>query len=283
MGYSYDDFLSAARNAGMEDSFSEDDLMTAQLNPEYGLSLLKLQKDYSGAKTAEQKLLAQEAINQLRGSYGRRATNPTGTQAAQYQTDAASAVGTGGFVYNPDADPNVAAARKRYLREGQRAMEDTLAAAAANTGGVPSTAAITAAQQANDYYSTQFEDALPQLEETAYQRYLNEIALQRQERELQWQEEDRKIEEALRQYQLMGYATEEVAKILGIPYDPNAGKRGGTVAYYTPTVETEELQAQLQAAEDALNALRNLQNPKGGNTDATPIKKGNKFSTIAMP
>lgn len=283
MGYSYDDFLSAARNAGMEDSFSEDDLMTAQLNPEYGLSLLKLQKDYSGAKTAEQKLLAQEAINQLRGSYGRRATKPTESQVAQYQTDAASAAGTGGFVYNPNTDPNVTAARKRYLREGQRAMEDTLAAAAANTGGVPSTAAITAAQQVNDYYSTQFEDALPRLEETAYQRYLNEIALQRQAQELQWQEEDRKIEEALRQYQLMGYATEEVAKILGIPYDPNAGKRGETVAYYTPPVATEELQTQLQAAEDALNALRNLQNPKGGNTSATPIKKGNKFSAIAMP
>ena len=59
MAYTYDDFLSAAKNAGMMEKFSDDDLAIAQNNPEYGLSALKLQQDLHGATTTEQKLLAQ--------------------------------------------------------------------------------------------------------------------------------------------------------------------------------------------------------------------------------
>ena len=66
MAYTYDDFVSAAQGAGLYDSFSQDDLVIAQNKPEYGMSMLKLQQDFNGAATAEQRLLAQEAMNQLR-------------------------------------------------------------------------------------------------------------------------------------------------------------------------------------------------------------------------
>ena len=43
------------------------------------------------------------------------------------------------------------------------------------TGGQPSTAAVTAAQQAGDYYAAQMNDRIPELYQNAYSRYLNEF------------------------------------------------------------------------------------------------------------
>jgi hypothetical protein len=53
-------------------------------------------------------------------------------------------------------------------------MQDTLGAAAAATGGIPSTYAIGAANQANDYYRAQMADVIPQLEQLAYDRWRDE-------------------------------------------------------------------------------------------------------------
>lgn len=78
------------------------------------------------------------------------------------------------FSYNPAQDESYKAARKAYLREAERAREDTMAKAAAGTGGTPSSYAVTAAQQAGDYHLTQFADRVGTLEQNAYQRYLNE-------------------------------------------------------------------------------------------------------------
>ena len=91
---------------------------------------------------------------------------------------------------------------KQYRREGERAVADTMGTAAALTGGIPSTAAVTAANQAGQYYATKLSDKLPELEAAAanqkaarqqlllnalqaassaddrnYQRYLDEIGL----------------------------------------------------------------------------------------------------------
>ena len=70
MPYSYDDFLSAATSSGLLGEFSQADLETAKKYPEFGLSILSLKRDYHDAATDEQKLLANEAANQLRSSYG---------------------------------------------------------------------------------------------------------------------------------------------------------------------------------------------------------------------
>ena len=180
MAYTYDDFVTAATGAGLLDKFSDDDLKIAKSNPEYGLSALKLQQDLNGAKTTEQQLLAQEAINQLRTSYG-----ILGTQAAtSFQYDDQNAypklldevTNMGSFSYDAQNDPSAAALKKTYLREGERARADTLAKVSAATGGAPSSFAVTAAQQAGDYYNTQFTDKLTGLEENAYQRYLNDFS-----------------------------------------------------------------------------------------------------------
>lgn len=180
MAYTYDDFVTAATGAGLLDKFSDDDLKIAKSNPEYGLSALKLQQDLNGAKTTEQQLLAQEAINQLRTSYGilgkQAATSFQYDNQNAYQKLLDEVTNMGSFSYDAQNDPSAAALKKTYLREGERARADTLAKVSAATGGAPSSFAVTAAQQAGDYYNTQFTDKLTGLEDNAYQRYLNDFS-----------------------------------------------------------------------------------------------------------
>lgn len=187
MAYTYDQFTKAATDAGMLEKFSQLDLDTAKNNPEYGLSMLKLYQDEAGATTAEQKLLAQEAANQLRKTYGTLNT-PNQTAAEQgsgfqyknqtvYQDVLDKIVNREPFAYDQNEDPQYSAYRKAFLREADRAREDTLAKVSANSGGTPSSFAVTAAQQAGDYYVGQLNDQLPVLQQNAYQRYLNDAGL----------------------------------------------------------------------------------------------------------
>ena len=78
------------------------------------------------------------------------------------------------FSYNVETDPLYQQYASTYNREGQRAMNDTLAAAAAGAGGMNSSA-ITAAQQARNYYGAQLGDKVPELYQMAYQMYLDDI------------------------------------------------------------------------------------------------------------
>ena len=80
------------------------------------------------------------------------------------------------FSYDYASDPVYQAYAKQYRREGQRAAEDTLAAASAATGGMPSSYAVTASQQAGNYYGSQLADKIPELYSQAYDRWLNEFS-----------------------------------------------------------------------------------------------------------
>lgn len=75
------------------------------------------------------------------------------------------------FSYNVENDPLYEQYAKMYQREGDRAMRDTMAEAAASAGGMNSYA-ITAAQQANNYYGAQLNDKIPELYQLAYDMYL---------------------------------------------------------------------------------------------------------------
>lgn len=78
------------------------------------------------------------------------------------------------FSYDAATDPLYQQYKTQYNREGTRAMNDTLASAAADAGGMNSYA-ITAAQQANNYYATQLGDKIPELYQLAYEMYLQDI------------------------------------------------------------------------------------------------------------
>ena len=78
------------------------------------------------------------------------------------------------FSYNAENDPMFQQLRTQYNREGNRAMTDTLANLASSAGGMNSYA-VTTAQQANDYYSSQLMDRIPELYQLAYDMYLTDI------------------------------------------------------------------------------------------------------------
>lgn len=78
------------------------------------------------------------------------------------------------FAWSPETDPTWSSYKKSYLREGERAQANALAQASAGTGGRASTAAITAASQAGDYYAAKLNDMIPALYKEAFDRYLKD-------------------------------------------------------------------------------------------------------------
>lgn len=210
MAYTYDDFVKAANQSGLMGQFSQDDLNLAQKHPEFGLSVLSLKKDYNNATTAEQRLLANQAANELRKSYGnysggadggsfrlesklnRRADDLLGqigsfgsfsydeaptyeNTFAQQQKDLLDRIlNREDFSWSKETDPQWSSYKKSYLREGDRATANALAKASAASGGRPSSYAVNAATQAGDYYATKLNDVIPTLYQQAYERYLDE-------------------------------------------------------------------------------------------------------------
>lgn len=77
------------------------------------------------------------------------------------------------FSYDVEKDPLYQQYAAMYQREGDRAMRNTLAEAAASAGGM-NTYATTAAMQANNYYNSQLNDRIPELYQLAYNMYLND-------------------------------------------------------------------------------------------------------------
>lgn len=210
MAYTYDDFVKAANQSGLMGQFSQDDLNLAQKYPEFGLSVLSLKKDYNNAATAEQRLLANQAANELRKSYGnysggadggsfrlesklnRRSDDLLGQLGsfgsfsydeaptyentfAQQQKDLLDRIlNREDFSWSKETDPQWSSYKKSYLREGDRATANALAQASAASGGRPSSYAVNAATQAGDYYATKLNDVIPTLYQQAYERYLDE-------------------------------------------------------------------------------------------------------------
>lgn len=98
------------------------------------------------------------------------------THEDAYQRLLRQVTGQQSYRYNPNTDPAMRIYEQAYRREGDRVTANALAQAAAATGGVPSSYAVGAAQQAGAYYASQLADKAAELEQQAYQRYLNERA-----------------------------------------------------------------------------------------------------------
>lgn len=79
------------------------------------------------------------------------------------------------FEYNAESDPLFQQYKDSYSRMGNRAMKDTIGEVAANTGGLASSYATTAASQANDNYMSALNDKIPELQQVAYNMYLKGI------------------------------------------------------------------------------------------------------------
>lgn len=195
--YTYEDFQKAVASSGLSGQFSQSDLKLAQQNPDAGMSILKYKQDWNSATTDEARALANYGAEQIRSNYGGYTSGESGgsfyldsqspkdfqfeaykpyeNQYAEREKELLDAVTNyKDFSYDPADDQLYSQYRKQYAREGQRATQDALGAAAAASGGLPSSYAATAAAQAGNYYSAQMTDKIPELYELAYNKYLNE-------------------------------------------------------------------------------------------------------------
>ena len=205
--FTYDDFEREAKASGLRGQFSAADLALAQRDPDAGMSLLNYKRDYANASTDEARALANMGAENVRSSFGEYTGGTDGsgfykTQLSPTSFSSGTAPEYSGydtprpeynnryddqiqdllstitnwkdFSYDPGSDELYQNYRKQYTREGQRATEDALGAAAAASGGLPSSYAQTSASQAANYYAAQMTDKIPELYQLAYTKYLND-------------------------------------------------------------------------------------------------------------
>ena len=79
------------------------------------------------------------------------------------------------FSYNYETDPLYQQYAKSYGDAGRRAMQDTLAQISARTGGIASSYAGSASQQAYNTYMARLADKVPELQQLAYSMYNDEL------------------------------------------------------------------------------------------------------------
>lgn len=199
--YTYNDFQKAMTENNLTGNFSEADLRLAQSNPDAGMSILKYKLDYRNATTDEMRALANSGAEGIRSSHagykgggdgGSFYLDPlspgsfTAADAPTYQNNYVDTIDSilgnitnrEDFSYDAGTDPLYSQYKKQYTREGQRATADALGTAAAASGGIPSSYAVTAASQAGDYYAAQLTDKIPELYQLAYNKYLQEYNMQ---------------------------------------------------------------------------------------------------------
>lgn len=170
--------------------------------------------------------------------------------------------------YKLEEDPAWQSMRKQILREADRGTQDAMAAYAAQTGGMPSTAAVGAAQQAGNYYRAQLADRIPELMQNDYSRYMQGREAQRADlsllanieaqragasldaQQMAWQKEQAQIAQAMERWTTMGVADQSVAAILGVP----VGTSTQSAAYQQWQQQQAELERQRQAELDAQDA-----------------------------
>ena len=189
----YDDFQKKLKEYGY--AMSDADMQLAKMNPDAGMSILNYKRDYYNASTDDERALANKGAENIRSTYGNYTGGSDGSKfyvdtptpmsyykedyqnpyQSQYDQALNAVMNQKGWSYNPENDQAYQAAKKQYMREADRATQNTMGQAAAMTGGIPSTAAVNAASQAGDYYRTQLSDQLGNYMDKSYQRYIDAI------------------------------------------------------------------------------------------------------------
>lgn len=194
--FTYDDILKKIQETGV--FMSDADLKLAQSNPDAAMSIISAKQGYAGAKNDTEKAywhgIAEDTRSQSGGYSGGAAggsytslntpssyapAKESPTYQNQYADQIKSALSNiqdrKAWSYNADSDQAYQAAKKQYMREADRSSADTMGQYAAMTGGMPSTAAMTAGSQASDYYKTQLSDQLGNYINQDYQRYVDQL------------------------------------------------------------------------------------------------------------
>lgn len=191
----YEKLLASINGSGQ--TWSDYDLGLAQKDPNAGWSIFESKNDWLDAQSRGDKAgmdAANTAANNVRQYYGNYDGGRDGSgftllptyddvpEYVEYESKYADQIqdlfdsiqNRAPFTYSPDSDVSYQAYAEKYRNAGQKARDDTLGSMAAMTGGIPSSYAMTAAQQAQNNYNAALSDVLPQLEQLAYNKYLNE-------------------------------------------------------------------------------------------------------------
>lgn len=185
--YTYDDFERKVQEYGFTpDQISDADRQLAKSNADAGIALLGYKNDWLNADNESAKAMAHAAAEDIRSRYGNYSGGanggsftPTGTAAYDDPWETAvqaqiRSLENRKFEWSPETDPMVKYYEDAYRREGERAMQDTLGALAAMTGGNASSYASAAAAQQRNYYAQQLTDKYPELYQQAYENFLAE-------------------------------------------------------------------------------------------------------------
>jgi len=105
---------------------------------------------------------------------------PSAFQRGQYNSEYADLIKAASdrianWNYDPKNDVSYRAYAQQYMRNGANAYEDTLARQATRTGGVASSYAAAAAQQQYNNYMADLASKVPELEQLAYQKAMNNL------------------------------------------------------------------------------------------------------------
>lgn len=179
MTFTYQDFETKAKEAGLLEQFSDADLKLAQNNPDAGMSLLQTKIDYGNATNAEDRAAAHTVAENIRKQFGGYTGGTDGSSFYASAIPTPSSFNAGDkptYSYNALEDPTYQTYKDVYTREGERAAEDTLGRAAQQTGGMASSYAATAAAAQQQEYAKKIADIIPELEAQAYNRYQNELS-----------------------------------------------------------------------------------------------------------
>lgn len=256
--YTKDDFLKEYEKSGWD--FSDADMKLATANPDVGMNMLTYARDYQNATNDAGRNAAHDNMEKLRQAYGGYSAGADGSGYILTGPTPTS------FNYSPETDQLYSAYRKQYLREGDRQTRDVLASYANMTGGRPSTAAVSAAQQAGNYYNSQLADKIPELYQIYYNKYRQELedtrANDQYDRNMAISEKD---SEWQRQYQMAqlaaSYGDYSLLKEMGI--NPNETNPGTSDSEWQKKYEF----AKLAAAYGDYSYLRELGiNPGGADT-----------------
>lgn len=134
---------------------------------------------YSPTYTKPNKTAENSNVDALFQKYNNAYQNAAPTYTPQYEAQIqellSGITNREAFSYDMNADANYQQYRDQYIREGKRAMQDAAGQTAALTGGYGSTYGAIAAQQGYDNYLAGLNDVVPELEQQAYGRYMDNL------------------------------------------------------------------------------------------------------------
>ena len=109
----------------------------------------------------------QQLLKNKPGAYSGGQGDYSGQIASLYN----QVVGSPEFKYDVNKDPLFQSYKNNYMQTGQRAMQDAVGTAAGLTGGYGNSWGATAGYQAYQWYLQQLNNAIPDLEQRAFDKY----------------------------------------------------------------------------------------------------------------